>query len=483
MKKILSWFLVIIICCASFYLAYNYKNNQNPKIYYKVYLNDEVLGVIESEKKLNKFIDKESETIKNKYNVSKVYLPEGLYIEPLSSYDAKLTSIDDVVSYINENATLRIDGYQISVKNDDNQVHFYITDEDILTEAITELIKTFVGTDNYQKYLDKTQSEIVNTGSIIENVYVQNEITVKKVKVPVDQKIYQTTEELTRFLLFGENYNVKKYKIVLGDTIAKVAYNNQISTEEFLLSNTQYNDKNNLLHIGDEVNIIVTNPQLKVVYETYEVADMVSAFVTEEIFDDDKYIGEDTLVQEGKDGLIRVTQSVQRVNGSIAYINPIDKTELKPTVNKIIIKGNKEIPYVGDLNNWAWPSLPGYTLSDDFEWRINPVTGEREHHSGIDIAGTGYGSPVYAANNGIIEVREYSSSYGYYIVINHNNGYWTLYAHMSRFDPAFGVGDTVMRGQTIGYVGSTGWSTGPHLHFELWLDCKYCRINPLDPYR
>lgn len=483
MKKILSWFIVIFIFAVSIFLTYDYKNNQNPKILYKVYLNDRVLGVIESEKKLKKFIDKQSENIKNQYNVSNVYLPEGLYIEALSSYDDVVSSIDDIVAQINESATIRIDGYQISIKTDSDPINIYVLKEEIFTEAVNGLINTFVGKEKYQSYLDKTQADIVNTGSIIENVYVQNDITVKKVKVPIDKKIYQNSEDLSSFLLFGNDYKAKKYTIKLGDTISKVAFNNHISTEEFLLSNNQYTDKNNLLHVGDVVNIIETNPQLKVVSETYEVADMVSAYVTEERYDDEKYIGDDKVIQEGSDGLIRVTQTVQRINGSIFYINPIDNTVLKPVVNKIIIKGNKEIPHVGDVNNWAWPSLPGYTLTDDFEWRINPVTGEREHHPGIDIGGTGYGSPVYAANNGIIEVQEYSASYGYYLVINHNNGYWTLYAHMSRFDPAFSVGDTVMRGQTIGYVGSTGWSTGPHLHFELWLDCKYCRINPLDPYR
>lgn len=78
MKKILSGLFFIIFLILMLYLSYGYKNNQNPKTYYKVYLNDEVLGVIESDKKLSKYIDKESENIKNKYNVSTIYTPDGL---------------------------------------------------------------------------------------------------------------------------------------------------------------------------------------------------------------------------------------------------------------------------------------------------------------------------------------------------------------------------------------------------------------------
>ena len=71
-------------------------------------------------------------------------------------------------------------------------------------------------------------------------------------------------------------------------------------------------------------------------------------------------------------------------------------------------------------------------------------------------------------NNGTITGMRWGDSYGYYITINHNNGYATLYAHMQAFAPNLRVGSTVARGQLIGYMGSTGNSTGPHVHFEVW---------------
>jgi murein DD-endopeptidase MepM/ murein hydrolase activator NlpD len=78
-----------------------------------------------------------------------------------------------------------------------------------------------------------------------------------------------------------------------------------------------------------------------------------------------------------------------------------------------------------------------------------------------------YYNHIYAANNGTITGMRWGDSYGYYITINHNNGYATLYAHMQAFAPNLRVGSTVARGQLIGYMGSTGNSTGPHLHLGL----------------
>lgn len=483
MKKIIYGILVIILAGITFYLSYGYRNNQNPKTYYKVYLNNETLGVIESKDKLTKFIDKESDNIKNKYNVTNVYAPSGLQVEELSSYNETISSVDEIFKAITSKDSLTIEGYQISIKTDNEPKVIYVTEEALFSDAVTDLIKTFVGSDKYQSYLDNNQSKITDAGSIVENIYVQDDITIKKTKISVNEKIYTDEKELSQFLLFGADFKTTKYTVQLGDTIAKVAYDNEISTEEFLISNPQFTDKNNLLHAGQEVTIAITNPQLKVVLEEYEVVDMENAYTTEERYDADKYVGSEEVIQEGENGVLRVTQEVQTVNGNIAYIDPIDKKEIKPAISKIVVKGDKYIATVGDTKNWTWPSNPGYTITDDFEWRTNPITGKREHHSGIDISGTGYGSPVYAANNGVVEIKKYTYDYGNRITINHNNGYWTTYAHLSRYAAGVTVGSTVARGQIIGYVGSTGWSTGPHLHFEVWKGTEYNRINPFLLYR
>ena len=114
---------------------------------------------------------------------------------------------------------------------------------------------------------------------------------------------------------------------------------------------------------------------------------------------------------------------------------------------------------------YSWP-VPSCTyITSKFGYRVHPIFGTTKYHSGVDIA-AGYGAVIQAAAGGTVSISEKSDSYGYYCVIYHSNGTTTLYAHMNAM-PSVSVGETVSAGQTIGFVGSTGWSTGPHCHFEI----------------
>lgn len=120
-----------------------------------------------------------------------------------------------------------------------------------------------------------------------------------------------------------------------------------------------------------------------------------------------------------------------------------------------------------------WPTR-GF-ITSPFGWRINPITGGREMHEGIDIA-TQLGNPVEAPSNGIISYAAWESGYGNTVIIDHGYGVTTLYGHLSSI--AVKVGEVVKRGQLIGRIGDTGFSTGPHLHYEV-------RVNgiPVNPMR
>jgi len=122
----------------------------------------------------------------------------------------------------------------------------------------------------------------------------------------------------------------------------------------------------------------------------------------------------------------------------------------------------------GDM---MWP-VSGPIVSP-FGYRIHPILGYRKLHTGIDF-GVGYGTPIKAADSGAVIYATWMSGYGNVIIIDHGGGISTLYAHQSSL--AVGSGALVSRGQVVGYVGSTGFSTGPHLHFEV-------RVNgtPVDP--
>ncbi len=112
-------------------------------------------------------------------------------------------------------------------------------------------------------------------------------------------------------------------------------------------------------------------------------------------------------------------------------------------------------------------------VTSTFGWRIHPILGYEKFHSGIDF-GADYGTPIYAAQAGTVILAEWYGGYGNTIVIDHGNGITTLYAHIETLYVQ--VGETVQRGQLIAGVGSTGFSTGPHLHFEL-----RAQGEPIDP--
>ena len=128
-------------------------------------------------------------------------------------------------------------------------------------------------------------------------------------------------------------------------------------------------------------------------------------------------------------------------------------------------------------SGYMWP-LPGwYRISSPFGYRINPVSGRAQNHGGIDIPASG-GTPILAAKSGQVITSVYGSgsywSYGNYVVIDHGNGNSTLYAHMS--SRAVSEGQMVTQGQVIGYVGTTGNSTGNHLHLEIRVGGQ--RVDP-----
>ena len=114
-------------------------------------------------------------------------------------------------------------------------------------------------------------------------------------------------------------------------------------------------------------------------------------------------------------------------------------------------------------------------LTSPYGYRTHPVTGKWKFHNGVDLANS-KGTPIRAARSGKVTVATYGGTYGYYVTINHGDGYSSLYAHMTHY--IVSKGDTVSKGQVIGYMGSTGRSTGPHLHFSIFYNGS--TVNPMN---
>jgi len=115
-------------------------------------------------------------------------------------------------------------------------------------------------------------------------------------------------------------------------------------------------------------------------------------------------------------------------------------------------------------------------MRSGFGLRRHPILGYTKMHTGVDWAGPS-GTPVYAAGNGVIEKEGWESGYGKFILIRHNNGYETAYGHMSAYARGVDEGGHVRQGQLIGFMGSTGLSTGSHLHFEIRVNGRF--VDPM----
>ena len=132
-------------------------------------------------------------------------------------------------------------------------------------------------------------------------------------------------------------------------------------------------------------------------------------------------------------------------------------------------------PEVPSSSGWVCP-VPYYTLTSPFGMRIHPISGKWKMHNGVDMAAA-QGTPIYAAKSGKVTTASYQAGgAGYYVSINHGDGFSSIYMHMTHY--IVSPGQYVTAGQVIGYVGSTGGSTGPHLHFGISYNGTY--VNPMD---
>lgn len=444
-------------------------------------------------------------------HTNNVYEPLGINIKKLVTYNKDFESAKSVYDRIIDKKPCTIRGYQFKIKKNNtiyldekvmlgglsltnyeivgnnvtDDLVVYVTEPEIFNGAIDEITRVFVGGEEYNLYQSDKQKEIESTGSKIENVYLREELTIKETNISVREKIFNNSSDLASFLLYGDTIETSTVYASSDESISTLAYENGISIEEFFLSNPTFTSIDNMLYDGQPITITKLKPQLSLVVEEYQVVDKSIDYQVVEEYDDTMIIGSEKVKQEGSKGTMRVYQTVHKVNGSISYVDMESQQTLKNATNKIILVGTKEVPNVGSLSSWGWPTKSGYTITSYFGWRAYPFNpSRREFHAGIDIAGTGYGSPIYATNNGtVVSIKSERWNYGNSVIIDHNNGYWSNYGHLKGFAKGLKVGDTVARGQIIGYMGKSGAATGTHLHFEIRKDKnKYSAVvNPL-PY-
>ena len=488
-KKILVAILLFSMIITTGFSSFE----KTPQVVYRVYLKGKSIGLIESKEELENYINKKQSEIKKKYNVKKVYLPKDLDIVKEKTFSKKVENVEDIYNEIKDESPFTISGYTIKIKGLDttdsegNKVKgkdqkIYVLDKNVFINSVDKMVKSFIPEESYTKFANDEQEEIVETGSIIEKIYIENKITITKSNVPVSEKIYTSEDELSKYLIFGTTKPQATYIVQEGDTISDVAFNNKISTEEFLIANPTLHDENSLLAEGQEVTLGILKPQFNVVEQDYIVKDEEANFQTETILDDSKCTNYSEVTQAGVKGLHRVTQIVQKINGETVNTAPVSTEVLKESVKEIVTKGSKYCSTgwsnVGPLPSkgyFTWPATCG-SISSGYGYRWGTL------HDAIDIAGCGYGSALFAAAEGVVVQSSYKYDNGNYVTIQHPNGYYTIYSHMCDGCRYVSVGEQVYKGQIIGGMGQTGAATGVHVHFGVWIGFPYyggTSVNPM----
>lgn len=493
--KILGGLITIIFSGLLFFSGMDKRVVGSPLEAYQVYLDGEKIGIISSKNDLLNLIDTEQSEIKNAYGVSKVYPPNGLDIKKIYTYNDDLTNVGDIYNKIKDIEPFTIEGYTATItytekktQNDGEilepkaPVHLYMLDKDIFEEALYNTATAFIGAEELVDFEEGTQKEITDVGEKITSIYFEETMTIKKDLISTEDYIFRNKEDLSRYLLYGTLDEQSKYVIQDGEDLEKIADNHNLNIEELLIANPQYPAANVLVTPGDEISVGLISPVVSVVYKKIVVEDIDVAFKEEVIKDSSKYSDFREVKTQGSNGVSRITQNVKYINGEIQSLI-IDKTEtVKETINQVVVVGTKTIGggyyyYENSQGNseWSWPTISPFIITSKFKWRWGRM------HQGIDISGCGYGSPIFAVKGGYVYKvnRNAGLSEGLSVYIDHGDGYITQYMHLAKI--YVNEGQTVSKEAKIGAMGSSGSSTGTHLHLGVWKGTPYQGGVAVDP--
>ena len=291
-----------------------------------------------------------------------------------------------------------------------------------------------------------------------DNIEVESVRFLEKVDIKTantDLEDLHSEEEMVDLLCTsGEKETV--HKVVAGDTLHSIAKKYDVWEDQLLADNKGINSKK--LELGS--NIIVKQQAPVLTYEVVEkiTYDKVIEHKVEEQKSADIYEGMTETQQAGSDGLSEITARVTLQNGKKVEEEDLVTTVKEEPVTEVVLVGTKERPPTVGSGKYIWPLKDSFTKTSGFGSRWG------RQHKGIDLA-VSVGTTVYAADGGTVVEAQYSGSYGNVVMIDHQNGQETRYAHNSKL--LVKKGDKVYQGQPIAKSGNTGRSTGPHVHFEI----------------
>ncbi|WP_079710120.1 M23 family metallopeptidase [Paraliobacillus ryukyuensis] len=438
---------------------------------YHVYVDGEHIGTIDNKEPITSYIDeqiaaKEKENDAYSYAAKQdiSYVPERVF-HPNTKNKEVLQTLEDEL-------TLEVEAYQMKIG--DNAVGSF-KDKETAEQALRQYKAKYVdeevleqleqlSSDEQDNENDSNKKDLQVGDSATLDVTLSKEVTYHENKVPEDKVL--TADEGEELLEKG-TLEDKVHEVQEGEVLGSIASKYNLDMAQLLELNPSI-EEDTVLQIGQELHVTAYAPFVNVIVKKEEVVEEEIAYEKEVQESEDMYKGDSKVTQEGADGTKEVHYSLELVNGQVKEKEVVSEKVTKEPVKEIVVKGTKVVPSRGS-GDMAWPAVGGY---------ISSHMGSRwgSYHKGIDIAGPS-NRAILAADNGTVVSAGYTNGgYGNKIVINHNNGYQTTYAHLASISVS--VGQTVTKGSEIGVMGDTGRSTGIHLHFEVHKNGEL--VNPED---
>lgn len=268
-----------------------------------------------------------------------------------------------------------------------------------------------------------------------------------------------SVEEATA-MITKENEKPKLYSIQSGDCPSTIAEDHNMTLSQLYSMNEGLEENASKIQVGQELVVTVPIPELSVTtYEEVVYSESIPRGTTT-VEDHTTYAGNKKTTYAGYDGSKEVTATLKKVNGKIVERTITNEVVTLEPEARVVSVGAKPLPPKGATGTYI-PPLESYTLSSKFGYRWGGF------HYGVDMAAA-TGTSIRATDGGVVTYAGWMGNYGYLVIIDHGNGVTSRYGHCSSLYVS--VNDYVAKYESIAAVGSTGQSTGPHVHFEIRFD-------------
>ncbi|PFA68049.1 peptidase M23 [Bacillus sp. AFS015802] len=435
---------------------------------YHVYMGDEYVGAVTSQDEVKAVLGAKLENAKKEYKDYQVDFDHEVTYIPENVFTAVKTNNQQVIESLNQSVSIEANAFALVVNN---KPVAYVKDEKAAEEALKTFKLNYVSEEELNEWeARKKDSSTTSLPALKENetrlldISFKESVDVKKAQVKPEELM--SPQEAADFLEKGA-LEEKKYKVQEGDALSTIAEDHSLTTGKLLELNEGVKE-DGALKIGSELNVTVYEPLVHVLVRKEANKIEKIAYEKEVVEDSSMNKGDTKVKQEGQDGEKSVTFETTEVNGSQIKKNVKEEKKLKDPVKYIVIKGTKATPSRGS-GSFAWPTNGGYISS-----KQGPRWGKM--HKGIDIARPSDRTIKSVDNGRVVSAGWDDGGYGNKVVIDHGNGYKTIYAHLDSISVS--AGQTVERGQKLGIMGETGEATGVHLHIEVYKNGSM--INPLD---